>query len=89
MEVCRQPINWRACRYVSMANAARIAGRSPGWVRECITAGDLSAWRLPTGGPPVVSVSSLRAFLGEAQPIEPHAVRAGRRPTLRLVSDNT
>lgn len=86
METQRKPIDWRDCRFVSMANAARIAGRTHGWVRECITGGELDAWRLPTGGPPVVTVQSLRALLEEAQPVEPHAVPAGRKPALRLIT---
>lgn len=88
MEVFRTPIPWQECEFVSMANAARIAGRSHGWVRECITAGELSARRLPTGGPPVVSVASLRALLRAAGYIDGAEVPAGRRPALRLVTSN-
>ncbi|SFP31525.1 hypothetical protein [Tranquillimonas alkanivorans] len=89
MSTLRAPLCWRDCEYVSAANAARIAGRTPGWVRGAIVAGELRAVRLPTGGPPVVTVESLVRLLDSAAPLDGPAVPAGRRSPLRLVADNS
>ncbi|GLT12070.1 hypothetical protein GCM10007928_43030 [Sulfitobacter porphyrae] len=88
MEVFKAPIHWRQCRYVSMANAARISGRGPGWVREAITVGTLSAVRLPTGGPPVVKVQSLLRLLDAAEPLKTDRVPAAGGVKLRLAASN-
>lgn len=82
----RKPLDWRDCEFVSMANAARIAGRAPGWAQELVTFGSLEARRLPCGGPPVITTASLARFLDAAEPI--HRVRPvnGRRPALRVVT---
>jgi len=89
MSICRQTLPWQRCQYVSLANTAKIAGRSHGWVRRAVQTGHLDAFELATGGPPVVSVVSLRNLLAASKPIEPHAVPAGRRAPLRVVADNT
>lgn len=86
MDVCKQILPWEQCHFVSLANAARIAGRSHGWVRRAVRAGELDAFELTTGGPPVVTVRSLQRFLSEAEPVEPHLVPAGRRTPLRVIS---
>ncbi|WP_131618154.1 hypothetical protein [Roseivivax marinus] len=87
MRVKQSPVDWRECQFVSIANAARIAGREPGWAREAIAAGHLEAVRLPTGGPAVVTVASLRLFLDAAREAAP--VHQGERgPSLRVVASN-
>lgn len=88
MRTLTAPVDWRDCQFISLANAARIAGRSPGWVRGAVTAGDLIAMRLPTGGPPVVTVESLAALLDASTPVPAERVPAGRRSPLQLVVSN-
>lgn len=89
MQTLRQPLDWRACEYVSLANAARIAGRSPNWVRGAICTGDLEGVQLPTGGPEVVTVKSLVALLDRATRINRQAEEVrGRAPHLQLVTCN-
>ena len=82
----RKPIPWRECEFVSMANAARIAGRSPAWVRRALCIGDLQARTLPTGGPPVVTVASLAELLDASQPAAGENIKPGVRRSLRLVT---
>ncbi|MEC7763737.1 MAG: hypothetical protein VX874_17670 [Pseudomonadota bacterium] len=81
-----KPLDWRSCEYVSMANASRIAGRSPGWAQELVTFGALKAFRLPSGGPPVVTVESLAAFLDGAEPVPVLKRASGERPHLKVVT---
>ena len=80
--------DWRQCEYVSLSAAARIAGRSPGWARRALCTGDLEAFRLPTGGPPVVSVASLARLLNAATPIRGEDVRPGMRRSFSVVASN-
>lgn len=82
----RKPLNWRECDFVSMANAARIAGRAPGWAQELVTVGALEARRLPSGGPPVITTASLARFLDAAEPIHRGQPVPGQRPALRIVN---
>lgn len=89
MKLLSDPLDWRSCEYVSMANASRIAGRSAGWARGAVTAGDLDVVYLPTGGPPVVTVASLARLLDGTRPLPGHEVGPGRRPVLRLVHSNS
>lgn len=88
MHLRKSPVAWHECEFVSLSNAARIAGRAEGWTREAITSGRLKAVRLPTGGPPVVTVSSLRRLLSEVEPVASENAPAPRRPALRLVATN-
>lgn len=90
MQVLQKPIDWRDCEFVSLSNAARIAGRSPTWVRGAICTGDLEGVRLPTGGPEVVTVASLVALLERAERIRQRAegVRGNAAPHLSLVHSN-
>lgn len=91
MRVLREQIDWRDCEFVSLANASRIAGRGPNWVRRAICVGDLEAVKLPTGGPEVVTVASLRALLERSRRVEREALReAGkpRPPYLTVVSSD-
>lgn len=84
----QKPIDCRSCEFVSLANAARIAGREPGWASDLVTAGVLEARRLPSGGPPVVTVESLARFLDDAHPVERSMIRKSDEPPLRLVICN-
>lgn len=86
---CRKPLDWRSCEFVSFSNAARIAGRSPGWAQELVTTGELEGVRLPCGGPPVVMVKSLITFLDRAQPVGRKAEKPTSRPALKLVANNS
>lgn len=88
MQTLKKPIDWRACAYVSASNAARIAGRTHGWVRGAVTSGQLTAVQLPTGGPPVITVSSLARLIAEAQPVPQRDVRLCARPNLRVIADD-
>ena len=83
--------SWRDYEFVSMAEAARIVGRTPSWTRRAIVTGDLEAVVLPTGGPEVVTVRSLAALIDRAGPAVPvfNLDRgAPGAPALRLVVDN-
>ena len=80
MQTARTLIDWRDCEFVSLANAARIAGRTPSWARNAICTGDLEAVKLPTGGPEVVTVESLRALLQRARQVERDAKREACKP---------
>lgn len=87
MQVLQRPIDWKDCEFVSLSNAARIAGRSPTWVRGAICTGDLEGVRLPTGGPEVVTVKSLVALLERAERIRQRVegARGNAAPHLSLV----
>lgn len=87
--VSRKPLDWRSCEFVSLSNAARIAGRAPGWAQELVTTGELECKRLPCGGPPVVTVRSLANFLERAQPAVRLTQKQAGRPALRLVTNNS
>lgn len=92
-EICQ---TWRDYEFVSLAEAARIVGRTSSWTRRAIVTGDLEAVVLPTGGPEVVTVRSLAALVDRAERpeevLEAFAAKlaSDRRgaPALRLVVDN-
>lgn len=91
LETCK---TWRDYEFVSLAEAARIVGRTASWTRRAIVTGDLEAVVLPTGGPEVVTVRSLAALVDRAEPPAPAIATFGAPPTrsgapaLRLVVDN-
>jgi hypothetical protein len=64
--------SWRDCEFVSMAEAARIVGRSKSWTQRAVCTGDLEAVWLPTGGPEVVTVASLARLIDRAEPAVLH-----------------
>lgn len=73
-----KPLDWKECEYLSLANAARIAGRSATWARAAVCTGDLESVRLPTGGPEVVTVRSVQALLSRSRLIQKTETARGR-----------
>lgn len=85
----RKPVlPWREREFVTVAEAAAIAGRSTTWVRNQFVVGALDERRLPTGGPTVVTVASLARLVDGARPVEPIAPGPRRQAALRIVVDN-
>jgi hypothetical protein len=92
-EICR---TWLDYELVSLAEAARMVGRTSCWTRRAIVTGDLEAVVLSTGGPEVVTVRSLDALVDRVERpegvLEAFAAKlaSGRRGVraLRLVVDN-
>lgn len=85
MEPLRKPLEWHECEYLSVANAARVVGRSATWARAAICTGDLEAVRLPTGGPEVVSVKSLLALISRSRHLPKDEARRAKAGHLHLV----
>ena len=61
------PADWRFREFVSLAEAGRICGRSRQWAAGAVEMGHLEGVRLPTGGPPVVTVGSLVRLTDQAK----------------------
>lgn len=79
---------WREREFISIGDAALIVGRSRTCVENLITAGQLDARRLPSGGPAVVTVASLLQYVDAAEPLAPRVFAATARTPLKLVVDN-
>jgi hypothetical protein len=60
---------WREREFVSLSDAALIVGRSRTWVESEMVAGRLKFRRLPSGGPAVVTVASLRRLVDASEPV--------------------
>jgi hypothetical protein len=69
MEHSRTPRDWKDCEFLSLAEAARVVGRSSTWTRAAICIGELEAVYLPTGGREVVTVKSLKALVSRSRPV--------------------
>lgn len=77
--------------FLTLSDAARIAGRSYSWARtRALLDGRLDVRRFTPGGITYVTSKSLSRLLDteRKQDAKP-ARRHGRRPRLRLVIDNT
>jgi hypothetical protein len=70
MRVALAVIDWRDCEFVSLANASRIVGRESGWARNAAAMGELEAVQIPTYGPLVITVCSLKDFIERSRKIE-------------------
>lgn len=83
---------WRGRAFVSLAEAAAIAGRSYTWARNRTVDGTLDARRLALDGLTLVTVASLAKLIDEATQQRPPvsvAKHRSRRPShLTLVVDN-
>jgi len=74
-------VPWRERAFLSLEEAAEISARSPGWVRRRVIDGHLVGFRYMGGGPLVVSVPSLIAYVAAVEPVAPADVKA---PPTRL-----
>ncbi|MBX9847492.1 MAG: hypothetical protein K2Z80_37520 [Xanthobacteraceae bacterium] len=83
---------WRERAFVSLAEAAAIAGRSYTWARNRTVDGTLEVRRLSMDGLTLVTVASLAKLIDEAtrqRPPVSFAKHRSRRPShLTLVVDN-
>ena len=77
--------DWRELGAVTLAQAARIAGRSYSWARDRAVDGSLDAIELPTG-PLVVTTASLDALLLRQRRASRSNMKRGCH--LRLVVNN-
>lgn len=68
-------VPWRDRAFVSVNEAAEICARSPDWVRNKISEGRLRATRFDKGGPLVVFVWSIAAFIDGVEPVRPKSIR--------------
>lgn len=81
MENSRKPLGWlgwQDCQFLSLAEAARVVGRSPTWTRNAICTGELEAVYLPTGGREVVTVKSLQALVDRSRSVPRQALNSAR-----------
>jgi hypothetical protein len=65
-------ISWRDKIFISIGEAAEILSRSSEWVRNRVGEGSIEGRRFMPGGPVVVTVASLLAFV-EHQTERAHA----------------
>ncbi|SEH79515.1 hypothetical protein SAMN05216228_100850 [Rhizobium tibeticum] len=79
--------------FLTLAEAAKIAGRSYSWARDCAVDGRLDARRFSSGGKIHVTVASLTNVIEDER--QRQALQSPRRPRfkqrnhLRLAVDNT
>lgn len=80
-------IPWRERAYLSIDETAEILARSPDWVRWRLCAGLLVGVRLKKGGPLIVTVPSVLAFIENVEAEDPKAISPPVRK-LHLVVTN-
>jgi hypothetical protein len=81
------PADWRFREFVSLAEAGRIVGRSRQWAAGAVEMGHLEGVRLPTGGPPVVTVASLVRLTSRVECAAPVRLQSARA-SLELIVNN-
>lgn len=81
-------VPWRDRVYVNVAEAAQILARSPDWIRNRLGEGRLDGRQLQSGGPVVVTVTSLVRFIDRVETAATPPVACVTRPYLYLAISN-